>query len=158
MITHSTLFSSSLEKCGNNYRVKIAVNNIKTSVVIRLVAIAAFNGKCIDICLRFLDRYSNFFYNNKLTRELRGLRVKCLHLLGKLPEAVVEEESLTQEESSFENLVNLANLYYQIGDFKKLGIIGEAYQSINFKTLMGCYTDPDSEKEGNYEPTSKGIS
>ena len=104
-------------------RAELLANDIGTADAIRLAAIAAFNKDCFDLCLALLEAGRKAFPNQKLPNELRRLRVLSHHRLGTLPAAVLEAESLAQEEPTIQNIVALAQIYFDKGDFKRLTII-----------------------------------
>lgn len=102
---------------------KRLVEEVGTGEAIRLAAIASYNDKRFDFCLRLLDDHRDFFSQNKLPYELRRLRASAQQALGMLPEAISERETLVREEPTTENLLALASLYFEKGDFKGLAII-----------------------------------
>ena len=99
------------------------VEELGTGEALRLAAIATYNDKRFDHCLRLLDDHRDFFSQNKLPYELRRLRASAQQALGMLPEAISEREVLVREEPTTENLLALASLYFEKGDLKGLAII-----------------------------------
>jgi tetratricopeptide (TPR) repeat protein len=87
------------------------VEEIGTGEALRLAAIATYNTKRYDLCLRLLNENQKLF-GYKLPIELRRLRVSCLHNLGILPDAIAEAEALAREEATIEGLLSLAQLYF----------------------------------------------
>ncbi len=104
-------------------RAESLVKELATGAALRLAAIAAYNAKRFDLCLRLLDHHRDFFSQNKLPYELRRLRASAQQALGMLPEAISEREALVHEEPTTENLLSLASLYFETGDIKGLAII-----------------------------------
>lgn len=103
-------------------RAQPLANEIGTASAIRLAVIAAFNDNRFDICLALLDSNREVFGHKKLPNELRRLRVLCHHALGTLPAAVAEAESLAREEPTTQNLLALAQIYFDKADFKGLAL------------------------------------
>jgi tetratricopeptide (TPR) repeat protein len=104
-------------------RAKKLVEELGTGEALRLAAIASYNDKRFDLCLRLLDDHRDFFSENKLPYELRRLRASAQQALGMLPEAISEGEVLLREDPTTENLLTLASLYFEKGDLKGLAII-----------------------------------
>ena len=69
-------------------RAERLVEELGTGESLRLAAIATYNDKRFDLCLRLLDDHRDFFSQNKLPYELRRLRASVLQALGMLPEAI----------------------------------------------------------------------
>ena len=106
------------------------IDGIGTPEALRLAAIASYNNKQFDICLRLLDDYRNLFEGGLLPPELRILRVSCLNMLGAVPEAIQEAESLVNEEPNTDNLLALMDLYRETGNLKKLAIIARQHREL----------------------------
>lgn len=104
-------------------RAKLLIERFATSEVVRLGAIAAYNAHQFDFCLSLLDDHRELFRHQRLPAELRRIRVYCQRALGILPEAIVELETLVREEPTKDNLLALAQLYFDKGDLKGLAII-----------------------------------
>lgn len=104
-------------------RAKQLVKELGTGKTLRFAAIAAYNDKRFDLCLGLLDDHRELFRLRKLPSDLRRLRILCKQALGILPEAITEAEALAIEEPKTENLLSLAQLYFEKGDFKGLTII-----------------------------------
>ena len=98
---------------------------IGTSEAIRLAAIGLFNSGLHERCLWLLDRNSGLFRAGRLPDVLRRMRTLCLQRLGMLPQAVSEAEAHAREEPTEENLLTLAQLYFSVGDLKRLASIGQ---------------------------------
>lgn len=96
------------------------IKMIPTSESVRLVAIAFYNTKQFKECIEFLEQQRNIFRNQRLTPELRRLRIDCLHALRYFPEAIEEAESLTQEYPQIEHLIGLFQYYRIVGYFDKM--------------------------------------
>jgi tetratricopeptide (TPR) repeat protein len=99
------------------------IQKVTTSEVLRLAAIASYNAKRFELCLRLLDDFRNLFPNQKLPNELRRLRVLVTQAVGSLPEAIAEQEALVHDEDTTPNLLKLAQLYFEKGDLKGLSIV-----------------------------------
>lgn len=105
------------------------INAIGTADVLRLVAIAAYNAKKIEFCLKFLDNYRHLFSKLKLPGELRRIRALCHRALGLLPQALAEAEALAHDEPTTTNLLDLAQIYFDKGDLKMLAILSRQLAS-----------------------------
>lgn len=101
-------------------RAEQLVKEIGTSEALRLAVFAAHNAGRFELCLKLLDNHRNFFSQQKLPAELRRMRVSCLHVLGLIPEAIAETETL---EPTTEHLLGRSNLYFLKGDLKSLVLI-----------------------------------
>lgn len=104
-------------------RAEQLVEELGTSEVLRFAAIAAYNDDRFDLCLGLLDNHRELFKHGKLPIDLRRLRVFCKQALGILPEAITEAEALAVEEPTTENLLSLAQLYFEKGDLKGLALV-----------------------------------
>ena len=104
-------------------RAKHLVEEIGTGEALRLAAIASYNSKRFDICLRLLDDHQVLFKQHKLPTELRQIRALSQQALGTLPVAIVEAEALARDEPTTENLLILGQLYFSKGDIKGLTIL-----------------------------------
>lgn len=99
---------------------KELINKIPTAEIINMTAISAFNAKKYELCLSILDNNINLFPNKKLPQKLKRIRVSAEMNLGLLPKAIEEAEFLASEEPTIENLLFLAQAYYEAGDFKNI--------------------------------------
>jgi hypothetical protein len=104
-------------------RAEVLTTEIGTPDAIRLAVIASFNDERFDLCLALLDANRHVFPNQKLPSELRRLRILSHHRLGSLPTAIAEAESLVSEESTTQNLLDLAQIYFDAGDLRQLTIV-----------------------------------
>jgi hypothetical protein len=104
-------------------RAKRLVEEIGTGEALRLAAIASYNAKRFDLCLRLLDDHQDLFKQHKLPTELRRIRALSQQALGTLPVAIVEAEALARDEPTTENLLILGQLYFSKGDIKGLAIL-----------------------------------
>jgi tetratricopeptide (TPR) repeat protein len=101
------------------------VTAIRTVEVVRLGAYATFNTRRFSLCLQLLDASRDLFPQQKLSVELRCLRIRCQYALGALPRAVSEAETLAREEPTLVNLMSLAEIYFDKGDLKRLAVIAQ---------------------------------
>ncbi len=101
------------------------VEGVATPDSFRLAVMGAYNARRYDLCLDLLDSKANrgMFESHKLPAELRRIRVLCLKGIGVLPEAIAEQEELAREDSSKEDLLDLAALYSRKGDLKNLAVL-----------------------------------
>ena len=106
------------------------MDGIGTPEALRLAAIACHNNNQFDICLSLLDSNRDLFEGGVLPHELRILRVNCQNMLGAVPEAIQDAESLVNEEPRAENLLALMGLYHETGNLKKLAIIARQYKEL----------------------------
>ena len=106
------------------------IDGLGTPEALRLAAIACYNNKQFDICLRLLDDCRSLFKGGLLPNELRRLRVSCQNMLGSIPEAIKEAEALVNEEPSADNFLTLMDLYFGTGDLKRLAIIARQHKEL----------------------------
>lgn len=115
-------------------RAEVLIRQVSTGETLRLAAVASYNVKRFEVCLRLLDDHRSLFPNQKLTNELRRLRVLCTQAVGSLPEALAEQEALVRDENTTPNLLKLAQLNFEKGDLKGLVIISR--ELVNRKDLQ----------------------
>jgi hypothetical protein len=96
---------------------------LPTPPVVGMVALSLFNTRAYERCLTVLDSHRWVFHQEKLPGHLRRLRAVCQHNLGIFPSALAEAESLAREEPTPANLLTLAQLYIQNGNFAGIAII-----------------------------------
>jgi hypothetical protein len=99
---------------------------ISTAGIVGQLAGAAYNATRPETCLRLLDRGARLFPSGRLPNELRQLRIQCQRMTGALPAAVSEAESLARDEPSLENLIGLSQVYFSIGDFRRLSVVARS--------------------------------
>jgi len=105
-------------------RAEQLVDGLQTEDALRLAAYATYNTQRYEVCLGLLDRYIKLCSRQMLPRDLRRARALCQQALGAFPSAVAELEDLANEASAIENLLALAQLYSEIGDLKRLAVVG----------------------------------
>lgn len=105
-------------------RAELLVEEFGTGEALRLATIAAHNAGRFALSLRLLDENQELF-GQKLPIELRRIRISCQRNLGILPEAITEAEILALEESTVDNLLNLAQLYFDKGDLRGVTIVAQ---------------------------------
>ena len=128
--TDPVFFLESCELMAHRYewvyvaeRAEQLVKAVQTAHALRLAAIAAYNARRFEVCLRLLDQDRGLFRGNKLPSELRSIRARCCEALGMLPRAITEAESLAREEPTTANLLKLVHLYASIGDLKLVAAV-----------------------------------
>lgn len=100
------------------------VKNVRTSESLKMAVFAAQYAGQFELCLKLLDEYRELFRGHILPAELRRLQISCLHILGRIPDAIVETEALTHDQKTTEHLLGLANLYMLNGDRESLICVG----------------------------------
>lgn len=103
------------------------ITTIETPHAVGFVASSCYYAGRIDLCLQILDSNTQLFRHNRLTPQLRRLRIKCQHLLGLLPAAIDGAWALMNDEPSLQHLSDLTYLYFVIGDLKNLAITARAF-------------------------------
>jgi hypothetical protein len=131
------------------------VDVIRTEQALRLAAYAMYNVRRFTTCLHMLDRYAHLCKDESLPQDLRRIRAICLQETGGFPSALTELESLVHTMPTIENLLALAQIYFDVGDLKSLVVIG---RSISEEPDLGAGTalqvaqfvqleDPDLARE-----------
>ena len=111
-------------------RSKQLIDGLETPEALRLAATACHNNKQFDICLRLLDDHRNFFEGDLLPNELRRIRVSCQSMIGAIPEAIKEAETLINEDPSADNFLTLMEIYFEIGDLRRLAITARQHKEM----------------------------
>jgi hypothetical protein len=104
-------------------RAERLVKEVATDEAVALAAVAAFNTRRYELCLRLLDENRHRFAGRKLPEDLIQVRILCQSALGVFPQAVAEAEALANEAPTTENLLSLAQLYLAKGDLKALAMV-----------------------------------
>ena len=112
-------------------RSKQLIDGLGTPEALRLAAIACHNNKQFDICLRLLDDHRNLFEGGLLPNELRRLRVSCQSMIGAIPEAIKEAETLINEDPSADNFLTLMEIYFETGDLRRLAITARQHKELS---------------------------
>lgn len=100
----------------------LLVEAFKTAEILRLVILSAYNTQKYSECLDLIDNNTEWF-GQKLPAEIRRLRASCLQAQGKLKDAITELESASQDVTSFDALKQRAQMYYEMGDLKKISLV-----------------------------------
>lgn len=106
------------------------IKEFRTAEVLRLVAISTYNAKQYGQCLVLLNNNQDLFGHAGMPADLRRIRAACLQALGKLRDAIAEIESLPQEYQTIDQLRQMVQMYLQIGDLKKIALIGRQFISM----------------------------
>jgi hypothetical protein len=104
-------------------RAEQLVSQLNTGETLRLAAIATYNTRRFELCLKMLNEHQHLFKQGKLPSDLRRIRIQCQHALGILLEAISEAEALAHDEPTIEHLLSLGQLYLDKGDLKGLTIV-----------------------------------
>ncbi len=94
---------------------------LPTVAALRLVATATYERGQYSRCLGFLEEYQRLFPHSQLPTDLRLGRAICQRKLGIISKAIAEAEAVAESEPTNNNLLALANLYFEKGDIWALG-------------------------------------
>ncbi len=106
---------------------KTLIDTIPTAEVLRLVVTATFKAGQYSQCKALIDENRRLFGSTSAPADIRQLRAACLQAEGKMVDAIAEMESLQQELPSIDYMRQTAQMYVQVGDLKKLAVIGRKF-------------------------------
>ncbi len=107
------------------------INDIQTLESIKLATFTLFNTGKLDKCNKILDDYHRIC--KQLPVELRHIHIKCKFLLGQFPDAIKDVNEILLNNPTTEDLLKVANVYLNLGDFNNLNQI--AYRLKNAEDL-----------------------
>lgn len=99
------------------------IEEINTARAVELAAGGAFNVRRYELCRQLLDQYRHIFQHQVLPNQLRRMHVICQLQLGDLAAAVMEAELLIRDEATIDNILCLAQVYFERGDLNRLAVV-----------------------------------
>ena len=112
----------------------------RTSDAARLACHALYNVNDIDGCLNMLGQAKSVFLNGELSPDLRRLQVMAQRDAGAIPDAIRVAREVFEESKAADAFMELARLYYQMGDLKSVAITARQHQSVSDLAAQDCLT------------------
>jgi len=106
------------------------VASFQTPDAARIASHALYNTRDFLGCLAIIDRAPALFFKGELPPDLRRLRVLAQRATGALPEAIRAAREVFEQSPTRDALLELARLYYQVGDFKSLAIVARRHATL----------------------------
>jgi hypothetical protein len=104
-------------------RVDELIITFGTAEVVKLAVVCTYNAKRFEQCLALLDKYIWLFKNKQLPGLLRQIKAFAQQEQGILLKALLEAQALAREQPTVANLLNLAQLHFNLGDLKSLAFV-----------------------------------
>jgi hypothetical protein len=101
------------------------VKGLGTAEGLRTAAYAAFQVEKYELCLNLLDNWIGVVPERKLSVEMRRLRGISLYHVSRMPDAVNVFEGIIQEKRTTQDILNLANICFSMGDLKRVGLLAK---------------------------------
>ena len=117
---------------------KALVSLHQTPDAVRLASYALYNTGDFAGCLEVLDQAPAFHENGELPGSLRRLRVLAQRALGALPSAIKTAREAFEHNRTAESLLELALLYFQVGDFKAIAVDARHHETLPDLTAPQC--------------------
>ena len=125
------------------------VTVFQTPDAIRLASHALYNTGDVTGCLTMLGHASAMFFDGELSPDLRRLQVVAQRDAGAVPEAIRTAADEFEKSRTRDTFLELAHLYYQIGDFKTLALTARRHGVVSglvaadYLTLSSCLRTED---------------
>jgi len=114
------------------------VSSLQTADAARLGSYALYNTGDFAGCLEILDQAPALYFKGELPPDLRHLRILVQRALGALPDAIRTARDAFERTRTRESLLELARLYFQVGDLKAIAIEARNHAVLPDLTAFDC--------------------
>jgi hypothetical protein len=114
------------------------ITSFQTPDAARLGRYALYNTGDFAGCLDILNQAPALHFKGELPSDLRHLRVLVQRALGALPDAIRTARDAFDRDRTKESLLELARLYFQLGDFKAIALDARYHTALADLTAFDC--------------------